>query len=47
MGACGGSSNNVQKNPGTPPGMYPVTINATTGGATPLTFSLPITLNVQ
>jgi len=47
MGACGGSSNNVQKNPGTPPGMYPVTINATTGGANPLTFSLPITLNVQ
>jgi subtilase family serine protease len=47
MGACGGSSNNVQKNPGTPPGMYPVTINATTGGTNPLTFSLPITLNVQ
>jgi hypothetical protein len=48
MGACGGSnSNSSQKNPGTPPGMYPVTINATTGGANPLTYSLPITLTVQ
>jgi hypothetical protein len=47
MGACGGSGNNIQKNPGTPPGTYPVTINATTGGANPLTFSLPIMLTVQ
>jgi hypothetical protein len=48
MGACGGSnSNSTQPNPGTPPGMYPVTINATTGGTNPVTFSLPITLNVQ
>ena len=49
LGACGGSSNNSLKNAGTPPGMYSVTINATTGaptGGTALTFSLPITLNV-
>jgi subtilase family serine protease len=47
LGACGGGGNNTQKNPGTPPGMYAVTINATTGGTNPLTFALPITLNVQ
>jgi hypothetical protein len=47
LGACGGSSNNVQKNPGTPVGSYAVTISATTGGANPLTASLPITLTVQ
>jgi len=48
--ACGGSSNNTQKNPGTPPGSYVVTISATTGGAVPLTNSnapFTITLNVQ
>jgi hypothetical protein len=47
LGSCGGGNSNTQKNPGTPPGMYAVTISATTGGAVPLTFSLPITLNVQ
>ncbi|HWW13987.1 MAG TPA: protease pro-enzyme activation domain-containing protein [Candidatus Dormibacteraeota bacterium] len=51
LGACGGSNGNTsQPNPGTPPGTYPLTINATTGaptGGTALTFSLPITLNVQ
>jgi hypothetical protein len=47
LGACGGGGNNTQKNPGTPPGNYAVTINATTGGTNPLTFALPITLNVQ
>ena len=48
MGACGGSSNNnhTQPNPGTPAGSYNITINATTGGANPLTASLPITLSV-
>jgi Pro-kumamolisin, activation domain len=50
LGACGGGGSNTQKNPGTPPGMYAVTINATTGattGGTALTASLAITLNVQ
>jgi subtilase family serine protease len=46
LGACGGSTNSSQNNPGTPPGMYAVTISATTGGANPVTNSLPITLNV-
>jgi hypothetical protein len=50
LAACGGSSGSGGlKNAGTPPGMYSVTINATTGaptGGTALTFSLPITLNV-
>ncbi len=48
MGACGGSSNNnsTQPNAGTPVGTYNITINATTGGANPLTASVPITLTV-
>jgi subtilase family serine protease len=48
MGACGGSSNNnsTQPNPGTPVGSYAITINATTGGANPLTYAVTITLNV-
>jgi Pro-kumamolisin, activation domain/Bacterial Ig-like domain (group 3) len=49
LGACGGSNNNSQKNPGTPPNTYTVTISATTGGANPVTNSAPpltITLNV-
>jgi subtilase family serine protease len=49
MGACGGGSgnnNNTQPNPGTPAGSYNITINATTGGANPLTYAVPITLNV-
>jgi large repetitive protein len=46
MASCGGSSSS-NKNPGTPTGSYPITINATTGGASPLTSSLKLTLNVQ
>jgi len=50
LGACGGSSSNTQKNPGTPVGTYAVTISATTGGAVPLTNAntppFTITLNV-
>jgi hypothetical protein len=50
LGSCGGSSSNVQKNPGTPPGSYAVTISASTLGAVPLTNAAPpltITLTVQ
>jgi hypothetical protein len=51
LGSCGGggNGNNIQPNPGTPPGTYTVTIAATTGGAVPLTNSntFTITLNVQ
>jgi hypothetical protein len=50
LGACGGSSgsggSSGLQNAGTPAGTYTLTINATTGGTNPLTFSLPITLNV-
>src|SRR5579872_6894440 len=46
MASCGGSSSS-NKNPGTPTGSYPITINATTGGASPLTSSVKLTLNVQ
>ena len=48
--ACGGSSNNSQKNPGTPPGSYKVTVNATTtGGSTSneLMSSASFTVTVQ
>jgi subtilase family serine protease len=51
LGSCGGSGGSTTlPNPGTPPGMYTVTISATTGGAVPLTNTSPppftITLNV-
>lgn len=42
---CGGSSN-VLKNPGTPAGIYAVTVNATTGGTNPVTGSVTFSLNV-
>ena len=45
MGSCGGNSS-TPKNLGTPTGSYPITINATTGGSTPITASLPFTLTV-
>lgn len=48
LGACGGS-NNTLKNTGTPPGIYTVTVNATTGtrsGGTALASSVMFTLNV-
>jgi len=42
LGACGGGNgSSSQKNPGTPPQDYVVTITATTGGAVPLTNSGP------
>jgi len=50
LGACGGGGSNTQKNPGTPPGDYVVTITATTGGSVPLTNAsapLTFTLHVQ
>jgi hypothetical protein len=44
---CSGSSSNGQKNAGTPPNNYTVTVSATTGGANPLTATSPtITLSV-
>jgi subtilase family serine protease len=49
LGSCGsggGGGTTTPPNPGTPVGSYAVTINATTGGANPLTYSMPITLTV-
>lgn len=53
VSACGGKSNSnnastsTLENAGTPAGNYTVTITATTGGAVPITASLPITLSVS
>jgi subtilase family serine protease len=49
LGACGGSGGGgttTPPNPGSTPGTYTVTINATTGGANPVTSSLAFTLTV-
>jgi len=45
LGSCGGSSSSGNKNPGTPVGNYPVTVNATTSGgpSSSLQFSLDVT----
>lgn len=47
MASCGGSSGSGNKNPGTPVGQYKITVNATTGGASPLTGQTMFTLDVQ
>lgn len=47
MASCGGTSGGgSNSNPGTPVGSYPITVNATTGGANPITSSLSFTLTV-
>jgi subtilase family serine protease len=51
LGSCssggGGGNTTTPTNPGTPAGSYAITINATTGGAAPLTYTLTgITFNV-
>jgi subtilase family serine protease len=48
LGSCGGGggSNSSQNNPGTPAGTYAIVVNATTGGATPLTGSFTVNLTV-
>jgi hypothetical protein len=48
LGSCGGGggSNSGQKNPGTPAGTYAIVVNATTGGATPLTGTFTVNLTV-
>ncbi len=45
--ACGGGSSAPPTNPGTPPGTTSVKIIATTGGTSPLTHPVIITLTVQ
>lgn len=47
MASCGGTQGGgSNSNPGTPIGSYPITVNATTGGANPITSSLAFTLSV-
>jgi subtilase family serine protease len=47
LGSCGGTSGTTIKNPGTPKGNYTITINATTGGSSPITGTTTFTLTVQ
>ncbi len=46
MASCGGTNGSGTKNLGTVVGSYPVVVNATTGGAAPITSSVQFTLNV-
>jgi len=46
MASCGGSSGGGNKDPGTPVGTSTVTVNATTGGASPIASSLQFQLSV-
>jgi subtilase family serine protease len=46
MGACSGSTNSTNKNPGTPAGPYTFTVSATTGGAVPVTAQTTFTVTV-
>jgi hypothetical protein len=48
LGSCGGT-NSSQKNPGTTPGSYTITINANSGsgGVSGATGQATVTLNVQ
>ena len=46
--SCGGnSSGSTSKSPGTPTGNYSITVNATTGGNSPITGTTTFTLVVQ
>jgi hypothetical protein len=45
LGACG--NNSTVKNPGTTRGSYTLTINATSGGTTPVTGSTTVALQVN
>jgi hypothetical protein len=47
IASCGGSSGSGNKNPGTPAGTYTITVNATTGGASPVTGQTTFKLVVQ
>jgi hypothetical protein len=46
LASCSSNSSSTN-NPGTPAGSYVVTVNATTGGTTPVTASTTVTLVVQ
>jgi hypothetical protein len=47
LGSCGGNSGTKITNPGTPKGSYIITVNATTGGASPITGTTTFTVQVQ
>jgi len=47
LGSCGGSNNSSTGTAGTPKGSYTITVNATTGGAVPVTGSTTFQLTVQ
>jgi len=47
LGSCGGSNNSSTATGGTPKGTYSITVNATTGGAAPITGSTTFQLTVQ
>ncbi len=46
LGSCGGSNNSSSGNLGTPVGSYNVTINATTGGSSPISANYQFKLTV-
>jgi subtilase family serine protease len=46
LGSCSGSNNGTTSNNGTPPGSYTVTVNATTGGSSPIQNSTTVKLTV-
>ena len=45
LSSCAGSSSTTS--PGTPKGTYPITVNATTGGNSPLSSSISFKLTVN
>ncbi len=47
LGSCGGSNGSSNKDPGTPMGAHTVTVNATTGGANPVTATTTINFTVN
>jgi hypothetical protein len=47
LGSCSGTNSGGTKDPGTATGPYTITINATTGGANPLTAQTTFTLQVN
>lgn len=46
LASCGGTSGNSNKNPGTPPGTYQITVNAVTSGQNPITASPALTFKL-
>jgi subtilase family serine protease len=47
LASCGGTSGSSNKNPGTPPGTYQITVNAVTSGQNPVTASPPLSFKLS